>query len=200
MKKIAVFASGSGSNFQAIAVAAQSGILNADISLLVCDKPGAFAVDRAEMLRIPVLVISPKSYPSKAAYEAEILQRLISLDVEMIVLAGYMRLIGPTLLEAYEGKIVNIHPSLLPAFPGKDAIGQALAAGVETTGVTIHFVDEGMDTGPIIASAEVKIDASETMESLQKKIQRIEHSMYPDVLEELLNGEEEAVQWEKSVH
>lgn len=200
MKKIAVFASGSGSNFQAIAVAAQAGILNAEISLLVCDKPGAFAVDRADMLRIPALVISPKSFPTKAAYEAEILQKLISLDVEMIVLAGYMRLIGPTLLEAYEGKIVNIHPSLLPAFPGKDAIGQALTAGVEKTGVTIHYVDEGMDTGPIIASASVKIDASETRESLQKKIQRIEHSMYPDVLEELLNGEEEAVQWEKSVH
>jgi phosphoribosylglycinamide formyltransferase 1 len=200
MKRIAIFASGSGSNFQAIAVAAQSGVLNAEISLLVCDKPGAFAVDRAEMLRIPVLVISPKSYPSKAAYEAEILQKLISLDVEMIVLAGYMRLIGPTLLEAFEGKIVNIHPSLLPAFPGKDAIGQALSAGVETTGVTIHYVDEGMDTGPVIASATVRIAANETRESLQKKIQRIEHSLYPEVLEELLNGEEEAVQWEKSVH
>jgi phosphoribosylglycinamide formyltransferase 1 len=200
MKKIAVFASGSGSNFQAIAVAAQSGILNAEISLLVCDKPGAFAVDRAEMLGIPALVISPKSYPSKEIFEEEILQKLISLDVDMIVLAGYMRLIGPTLLEAYEGKIVNIHPSLLPAFPGKDAVGQALAAGVETTGVTIHFVDEGMDTGPIIASAAVRIAPGETRESLQKKIQRIEHSLYPEVLEGLLNGEEEAVQWEKSVH
>lgn len=200
MKKIAVFASGSGSNFQAIAVAAQAGILNAEISLLVCDKPGAFAVDRAEMLRIPALVISPKSFPSKAAYEAEILQKLAGLEIDLIVLAGYMRLIGPTLLEAYERKIVNIHPSLLPAFPGKDAIGQALAAGVETTGVTIHYVDEGMDTGPIIASASVKVEAGETRESLQKKIQRIEHSLYPEILEELLNGEEEAVKWEKSVH
>ncbi|WP_102260934.1 phosphoribosylglycinamide formyltransferase [Mesobacillus jeotgali] len=200
MKKIAVFASGSGSNFQAIAVAAQAGILSAEISLLVCDKPGAFAVDRADMLGIPVLVISPKSYPSKAAYEEEILQKLISLDVEMIVLAGYMRLIGPTLLEAYEGKIVNIHPSLLPAFPGKDAIGQALAAGIETTGVTIHYVDEGMDTGPIIASASVRVEAGETRESLQKKIQRIEHSLYPEVLEKLLNGEGEVLQWERSVH
>lgn len=200
MKKIAVFASGSGSNFQAIAVAAQAGMLNVEISLLVCDKPGAFAVDRAEMLGIPALVISPKSYPSKAAYEAEILQKLAGLEIDMIVLAGYMRLIGPTLLEAYEGKIVNIHPSILPAFPGKDAIGQALAAGVEKTGVTIHYVDEGMDTGPIIASAAVKIAPGETRESLQKKIQRIEHSLYPEVLEELLNGEEEAVQWEKSVH
>jgi phosphoribosylglycinamide formyltransferase 1 len=200
MKKIAVFASGSGSNFQAIAVAAQAGTLNADISLLVCDKPGAFAIDRAEMLGIPAFVISPKSYPSKAAYEAEILQKLAGLEIEMIILAGYMRLIGPTLLEAYEGKIVNIHPSLLPAFPGKDAIGQALAAGVEKTGVTIHYVDEGMDTGPTIASATVKIAPGETRETLQKKIQRIEHSLFPEVLEQLLNGEEEAVQWEKSVH
>ncbi|WLR54906.1 phosphoribosylglycinamide formyltransferase [Mesobacillus subterraneus] len=200
MKKIAIFASGSGSNFQAIAVAAQAGTLNVEISLLVCDKPGAFAVDRAEMLGIPALVISPKSYPSKADYEGEVLQKLAGLEVDMIVLAGYMRLIGPTLLEAFEGKIVNIHPSLLPAFPGKDAIGQALAAGVEKTGVTIHYVDEGMDTGPIIASVSVKITPDETRETLQKKIQRIEHSLYPDVLEELLNGEEEAVQWEKSVH
>lgn len=200
MKKIAVFASGSGSNFQALAVAAQSGILNAEISLLVCDKPGAFAVDRAEMLGIPALVISPKSYPSKEEYEEEIFQKLASMEVDMIVLAGYMRLIGPTLLDAFDGKIVNIHPSLLPAFPGKDAIGQALAAGVGTTGVTIHYVDEGMDTGPIIASASVKVTPRETRESLQKKIQRIEHSLYPEVLEELLNGKEEAVQWEKSVH
>jgi phosphoribosylglycinamide formyltransferase 1 len=199
-KKIAIFASGSGSNFQAIAVAAQNGTLHAEICLLVCDKPGAFAVERAEMLGIPALVIVPKSYPTKEAYEAEILQKLTSLDVEMIVLAGYMRLIGSTLLRAYEGKIVNIHPSLLPAFPGKDAIGQALAARVETTGVTIHYVDEGMDTGPIIASAPVKVVAGETRESLQKKIQRIEHNLYPEILEELLNGKEEAVQWEKSVH
>jgi phosphoribosylglycinamide formyltransferase 1 len=200
MKKMAVFASGSGSNFQAIGVAVQAEELHAEICLLVCDQPGAFAVERAEMMGIPSMVLSPKDFLSKEAYEAEILQTLIKLDVELIVLAGYMRLIGPTLLKAFEGKIVNIHPSLLPAFPGKDAIGQALAAGVETTGVTIHYVDEGMDTGPIIASAPVKVGAGETRESLQKKIQRIEHSLYPEVLEKLLNGKEEALQWEKSVH
>lgn len=200
MKKIAVFASGSGSNFQAIAVAVQNGTLNAEISLLVCDKPGAFVVDRAEMIGIPLLVLSPKDFPSKEAYEAKILQKLTSLDVELVVLAGYMRLIGPTLLQAFEGRIVNIHPSILPAFPGKNAIGQALAAGVGETGVTIHFVDEGMDTGPIIASKAVTVNAGETRESLQKKIQRIEHSLYPEVLERLLNGKEEALQWEKSVH
>jgi phosphoribosylglycinamide formyltransferase 1 len=200
MKKIAVFASGSGSNFQAIAIAVQNGSLNAEISLLVCDKPGAFVVDRAEMIGIPSLVLSPKDFPSKEAYEAEILQKLISLDVELVVLAGYMRLIGPTLLQAFEGRIVNIHPSVLPAFPGKDAIGQALEAGVGETGVTIHYVDEGMDTGPIIVSEAVTVAAGETRESLQKKIQRIEHSLYPEVLERLLNGKEEALKWEKSVH
>ncbi|MEH7883608.1 phosphoribosylglycinamide formyltransferase [Bacillus sp. JJ1609] len=200
MKKIAVFASGSGSNFQAIGVAVQAGILNAEISLLVCDKPGVFVVDRAEMLGIPSLVINPKWFRSKEAYETKILQKLNSLGVEFVVLAGYMRLVGPTLLQAFEGRIVNIHPSLLPAFPGKDAIGQALEAGVGKTGVTIHFVDEGMDTGPIIARATVAIEGEETRESLQKKIQRIEHSLYPEVLEQLLNGKEEAVQWEKSVH
>lgn len=199
MKRIAVFASGSGSNFQAIAVAVQSGTLDAEICLLVCDKPGAFAVERAEMLGIPAVVVNPKDFPSKEAYENEILEKLMSRQAEFIVLAGYMRLIGPTLLKAFEGKIVNIHPSLLPAFPGKDAIGQALAAGVETTGVTIHFVDEGMDTGPIIASEAVRIAEGETRESLQQKIQRIEHSLYPEVLEEVLNGKKEEVQWEKSV-
>ncbi|WP_210367249.1 phosphoribosylglycinamide formyltransferase [Bacillus sp. REN3] len=200
MKKIAVFASGSGSNFQAIAAAAQSGSLNAEICLLVCDKPGAFAVERAGMLGIPAMVISPKDFKTKEAYEAEILQKLTEMDVEFIVLAGYMRLIGPVLLKAYESKIVNIHPSLLPAFPGKDAIGQALAAGVKTTGVTIHYVDEGMDTGPIIASAAVQVEDGETRESLQKKVQRIEHSLYPEVLEQLLSGKKEEAQWEQSVH
>lgn len=200
MKKIAVFASGSGSNFQAIAAAIENGSLHAEICLVVCDKPGAFVIERAERLGVPALVLNRKDYPSKEAYEKEILQRLVALEVELIVLAGYMVLIGPTLLREFEGKIVNIHPSLLPAFPGKDAIGQALAAGVDTTGVTVHFVDEGMDTGPIISSCAVKVAGGETRASLQKKVQQIEHSLYPEVLEKLLNGKEEAGQWQKSVH
>ena len=105
---------------------------------------------------------------------------------EFIVLAGYMRLIGPTLLGEYEGRIVNIHPSLLPAFPGKDAIGQALAAKVKWSGVTIHYVDEGMDTGPIIVQERVRLMNKETRESLQQKIQQIEHKLYPSILQMLL--------------
>jgi phosphoribosylglycinamide formyltransferase-1 len=186
MKKIAVFASGSGSNFQAILDVVQAGELDADISLLICDKPGAFAIERANAARIPSFVFNAKDYTSKEHYEEDILAHLKTCGVEFIVLAGYMRLIGPKLLAAYKGRIVNIHPSLLPAFPGKDAIGQALAAKVKWSGVTIHFVDEGMDTGPIIIQERVRLDENETRESLQRKIQKSEHKLYPSVLQMLL--------------
>ncbi|WHY67438.1 phosphoribosylglycinamide formyltransferase [Neobacillus sp. SuZ13] len=186
MKKIAVFASGSGSNFQAIIDVVQTGDLDADISLLVCDKPGAFAIERARGAGIPSFVFSAKDYPSKEHFEEEILAQLKAYGVEFIVLAGYMRLIGPKLLAAYKGRIVNVHPSLLPAFPGKDAIGQALAAKVKWSGITIHYVDEGMDTGPIIIQERVRIDENETRESLQQKIQKSEHKLYPSILQMLL--------------
>lgn len=186
MRKIAVFASGNGSNFQAIIDVVKSGELEADIALLVCDKPGAFAIRRADAARIPTFAFSAKEYSSKEAYEKAILEKLASYGVEFIVLAGYMRLIGPTLLGEYAGRIVNIHPSLLPAFPGKDAIGQALAAKADWSGVTIHYVDEGMDTGPIIVQERVRLSEKETRESLQKKIQSIEHKLYPSILQMLL--------------
>ncbi|ULT57423.1 phosphoribosylglycinamide formyltransferase [Neobacillus drentensis] len=186
MKKIAVFASGNGSNFQAIIDVVESGELKAEISLLVCDKPGAYAVDRANAARIPSFVFQAKDYSSKEEYEQAIVTELKKYGVEFIVLAGYMRLLGPTLLSAYQGRIINIHPSLLPAFPGKDAIGQALAAKAKWSGVTIHYVDEGMDTGPIIIQERVKLEENETRDSLQKKIQQIEHKLYPEILQMLL--------------
>ncbi|WP_066299019.1 phosphoribosylglycinamide formyltransferase [Bacillus sp. FJAT-29937] len=188
MKKIAIFASGSGTNFQAIINAVHKGELQADIQLLVCDKPDAFCIKRAVKGKIPQFIFSAKEYPNKEAYEKVILNKLEDLNVEYIILAGYMRLIGQTLLRAFEGKIINIHPSLLPAFPGKDAIGQAFEAKAEVSGVTVHFVDEGMDTGPIIAQQEVEISSEETMESLEAKIHRIEHQLYPAVLQKLLTN------------
>lgn len=186
MKNVAVFASGNGSNFQAIIDVVQAGELDATISLLVCDKPGAYAIDRANEADIPSFVFNPKVYSSKEDYEKEILENLKSHGVEFVVLAGYMRLIGPTLLGEYKGRIVNVHPSLLPAFPGKDAIGQALAAKANWSGVTVHFVDEGMDTGPIIIQERVQLEENDTRESLQQKIQRIEHKLYPSILQMLL--------------
>ncbi|WP_064094422.1 phosphoribosylglycinamide formyltransferase [Rossellomorea aquimaris] len=185
MRQIAIFASGSGSNFQALVDAVQGGRLKANIKLLVCDQPGAFAIHRAQTAGIPTYVFRAKDYENKQAFEQEILNELTHLGVDFIVLAGYMRLIGPTLLESYGGRIVNIHPSLLPAFPGKDAIGQAINGGVKITGVTIHYVDAGMDTGEIIAQEFVRVTTGETKQSLQDKIQHVEHHLYPTTLNHL---------------
>ncbi|MDN4074863.1 phosphoribosylglycinamide formyltransferase [Fictibacillus terranigra] len=189
MKKIAVFASGSGSNFQAIVDAIKEKKLNAEVSLLVCDKPGARVIERAEEAGVEYFTFFPKQYETKAEFETEILKRLRAKGIEFIVLAGYMRLIGGTLLADFEGRIVNIHPSLLPDFPGKDAIGQALEAQAGVSGVTVHYVDSGMDTGPVIAQKAVMIRKEDTRESLQQRIQQVEHELFPRVLEELFNQE-----------
>ncbi|MFC4323996.1 phosphoribosylglycinamide formyltransferase [Litchfieldia salsa] len=186
MKKLAIFASGSGTNFQALADAIEAGILEAEISLLVCDKPGAKVIERAEAFAVETFVFTAKEFQSKVEFETLIVERLRELEIDLVVLAGYMRLIGPTLLAAYPNQIVNIHPSFLPSFPGKDAIGQAFAAGVEKTGVTVHFVDEGMDTGPIIAQEAIMIDVDDTLESLEQKIHEVEHVFYPKTLQGLL--------------
>ncbi|MCP3762318.1 phosphoribosylglycinamide formyltransferase [Domibacillus sp. A3M-37] len=191
MTKIALFASGSGSNVQAIAEAVAAGQVPAEIALLVCDKPDAYVLQRAEAFDIPAFSFQPKQYESKEAFESEIVDRLQAAGVEFIFLAGYMRLIGPVLLSAYRNRIVNIHPSLLPAFPGKDAIGQAFDAGVKISGVTVHFVDEGMDTGTIMDQECVRIEEGMTREGLQEAIQHIEHSLYPNMITKLLNGNRE---------
>lgn len=184
MKKVAIFASGSGSNFEAIVQAVQSGKLNGvEVSLLVCDKPGAKVLERAERLGIEAFVFGPKAYADKAAFEAEIVAQLQQRDVSLVVLAGYMRLVGETLLAAYEGRIINLHPSLLPAFTGKDAIGQALAYGVKITGVTVHVVDAGLDTGPIIAQIPVAVQDNDTAETLAARIHEVEHSLLVDVIQ-----------------
>jgi phosphoribosylglycinamide formyltransferase-1 len=187
MKKIAVFASGSGSNFEAIVKAQKEGTLNAEVSLLVCDKEFAFAIKRAEKFGIETLVVDPKAFENKKAYETHILNKLDDLKIDFIALAGYMRLIGETLLNAYEGRMVNIHPSLLPAFKGKDAIGQAIAYGVQVMGVSIHYVDAGMDTGRIIAQDAFKLYGNESHEEIEEQVHAIEHRLYPRVLERLLN-------------
>jgi len=182
--KIAVFASGTGSNFSAILESIQSkNIMNVEVVLLVSDRPKALAVQKARDEQIPVFTFKANDFPNKQVYEEEILNELTQRGADFIVLAGYMRLLGPVLLQAYDGKIINVHPSLLPAFPGKDAIGQALDYGVKVTGVTVHYVDEGMDTGPIIDQRAVTIDPDETRETLVKKIQEQEHRLLPEVIQ-----------------
>lgn len=140
---------------------------------------------RAEHFEIPVLALNPKDFASKAAYETAIVNALHEYDVKWIVLAGYMRLISDVLLAAFPQRIVNIHPSLLPAFPGKNAIGQALNHGVKITGVTVHFVDEGMDTGPIIAQAAVSVIEG-NREATEAAIHKQEHLLYTKALQQLL--------------
>ncbi|MFD2640092.1 phosphoribosylglycinamide formyltransferase [Piscibacillus salipiscarius] len=187
MKRVAVFASGNGSNFNSIVEGEDESY---QVALLFSDQPQSYALTRAIDIGVKSESLSPKDYPDKLAYEADLLALLIRNHIDFIVLAGYMRLIGPTILKYYKDKIVNIHPSLLPEFPGLNAIGQALDAGVRETGVTIHYVDEGMDTGPIIKQEKVLIEKADTYESLQKKVQKVEHRLYPETLKELLRKDE----------
>lgn len=187
-KRIAIFASGSGSNFQAIVDAQRRGEIDAEIALLVCDKPQAKVVERAEQAGVKAFTFRPKDYPSREAYEAMLVRVLEEHRIDLIVLAGYMRLITRVLLEPYEGRIINIHPSLLPSFPGVDGIGDAYRYGVKVTGVTVHYVDDGMDTGPIIAQVPVPIEPLETLETLAEKIHAAEHVLYPKVIQWICEG------------
>ncbi|KIL47002.1 phosphoribosylglycinamide formyltransferase [Jeotgalibacillus campisalis] len=185
MTKIALFASGSGSNVQAIIDSVEQSELNAEIELVVCDRPQAYVNKRAADAGIEVFSFEAKSFSGKDQYEKLILEKLTEKKVEWMILAGYMRLIGPVLLTAYENRIVNIHPSLLPAFPGKDAVGQAIDYGVKIMGVTVHFVDEGMDTGPIIAQQAFPVNGQVDRDMIQKQIHQIEHDLYPATLQSL---------------
>ncbi|UOQ49004.1 phosphoribosylglycinamide formyltransferase [Gracilibacillus caseinilyticus] len=187
MTRLAVFASGTGSNYDAIIEASQNGSLEAEVALLVCDKPQAKVVEKAKQNGTPAFVFDPKQYLNKAMFEAKIVEVLQEEKIDYIILAGYMRLIGETLLRPFEGKIINIHPSLLPAFPGLDAIGQAFDAGVKVAGVTVHYVDEGMDTGTIISQEAVKIEEGMTREDLQRAVQTVEHSLYPETIQKLIS-------------
>jgi phosphoribosylglycinamide formyltransferase-1 len=182
LRRIAVFASGQGTNFQAIADAVKAGELDVELALLVCDKPGAPVIGRAERAGVETFVFRPRDYASKEAYEREIAAKLQELGVELIVLAGYMRLVSPVLTEAYSGRIINVHPSILPAFPGKDAIGQALRYGVKLTGVTVHFVDDGLDSGPVIAQQGVAVRDDDTPDSLLERIHRTERQLLLQVI------------------
>lgn len=178
MKKIAIFASGSGSNFQAIVEACNRGELDAVPAVCVCDKPGAYVVERAGKLNVPVIVASPRDFADKAAYETFLAEKLHTLEIELICLAGYMRLIGPTLLEQFGGRIINIHPSLLPAFKGAHAIRDAFHYGVKVYGVTIHYVDETLDGGKIISQEAFHYDGND-IEELESMIHAVEHRLYP---------------------
>lgn len=186
MRKIAIFASGNGTNFEALAKGCLSGEIDASVAFCLTDKPGAYVVERARRLNIPVYEISPKDFPDKKHYEERVLQLLEEHGVEMIFLAGYMRIIGNVLLEAYPHAIINIHPSLLPAFPGLDAIGQAMEYGVKVFGVTIHYVDESLDGGKIIAQKAFNYDGNDRNE-LEPMVHSLEHRLYVETAAKLVS-------------
>ncbi len=181
---LGVLGSGSGSNMQAILDAIEAGTLDASIALVLSDRPDAFILERAKRHGIPTGVIDCHGFQTKFpdAAQAETASRLKEAGVELVCLAGFLRLVKRPLLDAFPQRILNIHPSLLPAFPGLESWKQALDAGASEAGCTVHFVDEGMDTGPIILQESVPILADDTAESLHARIQVLEHRLYPEAI------------------
>jgi phosphoribosylglycinamide formyltransferase 1 len=188
MKRIAVFASGRGSNFSAIVRAVNSGAIKAELALLVCDNPQALVIEKAKRTKTAVYLVCRDSFPSKDAFEDEIIARLRHEHIDLIVLAGFMRILSPKIIKAYKNKIINIHPALLPAFKGGTAIKDAFDYGAKITGVTVHFVDEKTDHGPIILQQPLAIRKHETMDSLEARIHAIEHKLYPKAIRLFLAG------------
>ncbi len=180
--RIGVLASGRGSNFQAIIDAIDSGHIDAVISVLITDNPGAFAIERAGRHGIEVLVMRPKEFGTRDSYFAAISEELKSRSVRLVVLAGFMRIVGKPLVDAFPHGIMNIHPALLPSFPGLHGQKQANDYGVKISGCTVHFVDEGMDTGPIIIQAAVPVLDDDTEESLSERILKFEHKIFPEAV------------------
>lgn len=179
---LGVLASGRGSNFQSIVDEIEAGRLQAEIRVLVVDNPGAYALERAKAHGIPALHISPKGFPSKDTFFSAIADELKTRGVELVVLAGFMRIVRKPLIEAYPHRIMNIHPALLPSFPGLHGQKQAVDYGVRISGCTVHFVDEGMDTGPVIIQAAVPVSPDDTEETLSERILRMEHRIYPEAI------------------
>lgn len=186
--RLGVLASGRGSNLEAIIKASRSGRLNAVVVLVVSDRADARALKRAQRWEIEGIHLSPKSFPDKEAYEGEIVRLFKARGVELVVLAGYMRIVGPTLLLAFPQRVMNIHPALLPSFPGLEAQRQALEHGVKVSGCTVHFVDAGVDTGPIILQRAVPVRDDDTVDSLSARILRQEHKIYPAAIQLFAEG------------
>lgn len=183
MQRVGVLASGRGSNFEALLRHEREGFFEkAKIVCLITDNPDAGALEIARRYGVPAHTVVRKDFPSKEAFESAIVRTLDSYDVNWVALAGYMRIVGPTLLERYPQRILNIHPSLLPAFPGLHAQRQALEYGVKVAGCTVHFVDAGVDTGPIIVQRCVPVLPDDTEESLSARILEQEHQAYAEAL------------------
>jgi phosphoribosylglycinamide formyltransferase-1 len=187
---LGVLISGRGSNLQAILDAIERGSLDARVRLVISNRPGAPGIERAERAGVPTRVIPHKDYPDRERFDAALAGALREAGAAWIVLAGFMRLLTPVFLDAFPGRVINIHPSLLPAFPGVDAQGQALAHGVRMTGCTVHLVDAGTDTGPILAQAAVPVLDGDDRDALAERILGFEHALLVEVLARIAEGRE----------
>lgn len=188
MLKIGVLASGRGSNFQAIIDEIESGRIPAKIEILIVDNSNAYAIERAKKHGIPYLYINPKEFQTKEAFYEKIRDELISKSVELVILAGFMRIVKKPLLDAFPNRIMNIHPALLPSFPGLHGQKQAVDYGVRISGCTVHFVDEGVDSGPIIIQAAVPVYPEDTEDSLSERILKLEHKIFPEAVRLFAEG------------
>jgi phosphoribosylglycinamide formyltransferase 1 len=182
MLNIGVLASGRGSNFQAIIDDIEAGKIKASIKLLITDRADAFAMERAKKHSIEYMFINPRDFASKDAFFAKIADEFTKRDIGLVVLAGFMRIVRQPLLDAFQNMIINIHPALLPSFPGLHGQGQAVEYGSRISGCTVHFVDAGMDTGPIIIQAAVPVAPDDTEETLSQRILRLEHKIFPHAI------------------
>lgn len=193
MKNIAVFASGRGTNFSAVVRAIKKGKIKANLALLVSDNPKAGAIGKAKRAGIKIALVQREDFAGKKEFEEGIIKHLEEDKIDLIVLAGFMRLLSPEFISRYRNKILNIHPALLPSFKGTQGIKDAWEYGAKVTGITVHFVDEKMDHGPIVLQGAVKIENDDTLESLEAKIHKLEHKLYPEAirlfLEDRLNVE-----------
>lgn len=182
MRTAAVLASGQGTNFEALAEASRRGELGARITVLVCDRPDAPALDRARRLGIEALVLPCGRFRTRVEDEAPWVAALNERQVDLVLLAGFMRRLHGVFLSAFRDRVLNIHPSLLPAFPGLDAIARAFEHGVAVTGCTVHLVDEGLDSGPIVAQSVVEARPDDTLTALESRMHAAEHRLYPQAV------------------
>lgn len=188
MMRVGVLASGSGSNFAALVEALNVEGGPARVELLICNVPGAKVLDRAKAAGVEAVLLDHKQTGTREQFDAAVAQTLIDRQIELVCLAGYMRLVTPAFLRRFPGKVINIHPALLPAFPGLHGVKQAIDHGVSVAGCTVHFVDEGTDTGPIIAQAAVQVLPGDDEVALSARIQQEEHRLYPAVVKAIALG------------
>lgn len=183
MKRIAVLASGEGTNLEEILKAEEQGEISAQVVRVISDREEAFALERARRRRIEALYLDPRLHRGREQYDRALLAELKKARVDLVVLAGFMRLLSPLLVSAYPHRIMNTHPALLPSFPGTAGVEEALAYGVRVTGCTVHFVDEGLDTGPVILQEAVPVLQGDTVATLHRRIKAAEYRLYPRAIE-----------------